>query len=341
MRAAILIFAMLLPALVSAQSGAATSTAPPAVAAAQAPSQAAANPPARQRRRGTMVGYIADGTIEDYVRVRFDAGYDNNVPDRAEFFYAQCGCNDPSAPGPGAQGPGDLVTSLNFQQLFVDVQYAPHERVAVFGSVPFRFLQPQTFLGQTFPQPLANTFDGGSGLSDIRAGVKASIFSSDSSLLTAQVQFFFPSGDSEQGLGTDHSSFEGALLFHHAVSERFTVEGQFGDWHPIGGSTLSDGTDYAGDVLFYGIGPSFELVNNGRLRFAPVIELVGWRVLGGLQQPGAAVPPPAEGTNIVNLKFGARTTFDERSSLYVGYGHALTDAQWYNDILRVEYKYSF
>jgi hypothetical protein len=177
-------------------------------------------------------------------------------------------------------------------------------------------------------------------LSDIRAGVKAAIFSNDNSLLTAQAQFFFPSGDSQQGLGTDHSSFEAALLFHHAVSERFAIESQFGDWHPIGGSTLSDGTEYAGDVLFYGVGPSFELVNNGRLRFAPVIELVGWHVLGG-QQQNAGTLGAADGTNIVNLKFGARTTFDERSSLYVGYGHALTDDRWYNNIIRFEYRYAF
>ena len=100
-----------------------------------------------------MVGYIADGTIEDYVRVRFDAGYDNNVPDRAEFFYAQCGCNGPTAPGPGSLGRGDLATSLNFQQLIFDVQYAFHPRIAVFGSIPLRFVQPQSFLGETLNPP--------------------------------------------------------------------------------------------------------------------------------------------------------------------------------------------
>ena len=171
------------------------------------------------------------------------------------------------------------------------------------------------------------------------SGVKASIFSNENSLLTAQVQGFFPSGDATKGLGTDHGSFEAALLFHQRLSDRLTIESQFGDWHPIGGSS-ANGTDYAGDVLFYGIGPSFELVNNGRLRFAPVIELVGWHVLGGLQQDAGTLGP-AEGTNIVNLKFGARTTFDEVSSFYVGYGHALTDAVWYNNIIRFEYRYTF
>ena len=50
---------------------------------------------------------------------------------------------------------------------------------------------------------------------------------------------------------------------------------------------------------------------------------------------------PAEGTNIVNLKLGARTTFNEVSSFYVGYGFAMTDAQWYGKIVRFEYRYAF
>jgi hypothetical protein len=62
-------------------------------------------------------------------------------------------------------------------------------------------------------------------------------------------------------------------------------------------------------------------------------------VLGGL----LVVPPvsPADGTNIVNLKVGARAIFDDSSSIYVGWGHALTDQLWYKNIIRVEYRYSF
>jgi hypothetical protein len=75
----------------------------------------------------------------------------------------------------------------------------------------------------------------------------------------------------------------------------------------------------------------------GSVRFAPVVELVGWHVLSGYQTGGT---PDATGTNIVNLKVGARTAFD-RGSVYVGYGHALTTARWYEDIVRFEYRYSF
>jgi len=340
MRATILILAISFPVTVGAQDAALNARDESPTAASVQPTRApAARPPTERRRRGSMVGYITDATIESQVRVRFDAGFHNNVPDRSEFFYAQCGCNGSGTPGPGAPGAGDLVTDLNFQQLTIEAQYAANGRVAVFATVPARFVHPQSFLGATLRPSLPNTFGDQSGLGDIRAGVKAAIVSADDTTLTAQVQAYFKSGDAKKGLGTDHASVETALLLYRRLSDRLALESQFGDWHPTGGS-IAGATSYSGDVLFYGIGPSYELVNTGHLTFAPVIELVGWHVLGGLQQ-AAGTLGPADGTNIVNLKFGARTTIDKRSSIYVGYGRALTDASWYDDIVRLEYRYSF
>src|SRR6266566_4009658 len=97
MRAAILILAISFPSVASAQD---TALAPrdeaPAVASVQAPGSP--RPLTPRKRRGSMVGYITDATIESQVRLRFDAGFHNNIPDRSEFFYAQCGCNSAGAP---------------------------------------------------------------------------------------------------------------------------------------------------------------------------------------------------------------------------------------------------
>ena len=95
---------------------------------------------------------------------------------------------------------------------------------------------------------------------------------------------------------------------------------------------------FAGSVLSYGIGPSVEVYSTGNVSLAPVVELVGWHVLSGFQTSDAA---DASGTNIVNLKFGARASWGNGSSIYGGYGRALTDADWYNDIFRFEYRLSF
>ena len=78
------------------------------------------------------------------------------------------------------------------------------------------------------------------------------------------------------------------------------------------------------------------LYERNRVRFGPVVELVGWHVISGYESVGL----DASGTNIVNLKVGGRVNFSD-GSVYVGYGHALTDKVWYDDIVRFEYRYSF
>jgi hypothetical protein len=338
---AILILAVLLPAIASADDGASPAGADAAVTAASAQQPRPVVGPPEPKRRGSMVGYIDDATIDDHVRVRFDAGFGNNVPDRAEFFYAQCGCNFAGAPGPGAPGAGDLVTDLRFQELRVDGQYAvksgaAKNRIAVFGSVPLRFVQPQAFLDPAAP----HTFTSQSGLSDIRVGVKVGLINDEDSTLTVQVQGYFKTGDAKKGLGTDHNSLEFSLLDRQKMSDRAQLELEVGDWHPIGGSLTQTGLSYSGDVLYYGFGPSYEVFRTDRVSISPIVELVGWHVLGGQEQDSGNLRS-AEGTNIVNLKIGARATMDTRSSIYVGWGRVLTDARWYRSIVRFEYRYAW
>ncbi len=305
----------------------------------------APRPAPRQRRRPSMVGYIEDSTVISQVRLRFDAGFGNAVPDRAEFFYAKCGCYifdapptyDPDAPGPG----GGVPTELNFQQVYIQGEYAAKGRVSVFAELPFRFVQPQGFL--PFGSPY-NPWPDFSGLGDIRAGAKFSILSTETRQLTAQLRAGFPSGNPAKGLGSDLFSLEPALLFRGSLGARGSLEAQFGTWLPFGGSAGVDSNNaFSGDILYYGIGPSFDLVTTSRITLAPVVELVGWHILNGFETncaPDLTCTFDAA-SNIVNLKLGARTTVNERSSFYVGYGFGLTDAKWYDDILRIEYRVGF
>jgi hypothetical protein len=292
----------------------------------------------------SMVGYIDNAIVGSEIRVRFDAAFNDAFPDRAEFVYAKCGCyrgapgnaNDPNAPGPG----GGVPQNVNFQTLSFMGEYAFNRRFSALVEIPFRWIQPQ---GVVAPPGATAAFANGSGISDVQAGLKFAMLASSRHYLTAQLLSYFPSGDSRSGLGTNHYSVEPALLYYQRVSDRFTIEGELGGWLPIGGSagvTPVSSQGFAGNVFFYGIGPSYTLINGERFRLAPVIEVVGWNVTGGLQT-GPNTPSVASGTNIVNLKIGARMEFGGRSSLYVGYGKALTSADWYDQIVRVEYRYSF
>ena len=289
--------------------------------------------------QGSTVGYIDNAVVASQVRVRLDAGFGDSQPDLAEFFYAQCGCDGGTAAGPQ---PG-LATNLNFQQLYMRGEYAPKRFLSFMFEVPIRWIQPTSFDPVTVSSTSPGFGDQG-GISDVSAGMKLAAIASSRRYLTFQFVGTFPSGDSRKGLGTDHYTFAPSLLYYQRLSDRFTMEAEVGDSHPIGGDTPG----FAGDVVEYGAGPSLVAYKSEKVQFAPVVELVAWRIYGGMWNNAALLPgtkPPldtADGTNIVNLKVGARTTIGNNTSFYVGYGHALTSANhWYNQILRVEYRRTF
>jgi hypothetical protein len=292
-------------------------------------------------REGSVVGYIDDSLITTRIRVRWESGTHNHVPDRAEFFYAKCGCYsglkasdpafDPSAPGPQ---PG-AVSDLNFQQLYLEGEYAAGKHFGVFAELPIRWIQPQTF---ATPPP---GFGNQSGLGDLRAGVKIGLADSPATRATFQLRGYFDTGKAENGLGTNHSTIEPALLLNNALGNRAAIESQIGYWLPLDGSKPlpnTTGDKFSGSVFYYGIGPSYEVYRNRSVGLAPVVELIGWHVISGSETGGNA---DASGINIVNLKIGARVSWNNRGSVYVGWGHALTDASWYEDIIRFEFRKSF
>ena len=313
----------------------------PALMAAPLQGATAARQPLPQLTRpgGSMVGYIADATIESKLRVRFDSALENTFPDRAEFFYAKCGCYsqlDPADPLFDADAPGPrpgVAVDLDFRQLDLWGEYAFGSLASVFVQLPIRWLQPKAFLGG------GAGFSDQSGVGDIRAGAKVGYAPAVNHQLTVQGQLYFPSGDAEKGLGTDHVSVEPAVLYNWQANERVIVESQLAVWLPVGGADAPGDPDekFAGRVLTWGVGSGVNVFTRGTLSVGPVVELVGWRVLSGFQ----SVAIDASDTNIVNLKFGGRLALDPRNSVYVGFGHALTVETWFSDIWRFEYRVGF
>ncbi len=143
-------------------------------------------------------GYINWAVPRSQFRLRFDAGFNNITPDRAEYFYAQCGCN-PGAPGPGSPGtPPSVNGSVDYQDLRGYIEIANGNRFSVFGEVPVRFLQGT---GATNLDPgILGTGDN-AGISDLEAGFKYALIRDADSIFTFQLKGYFPTGNARQGLG--------------------------------------------------------------------------------------------------------------------------------------------
>jgi hypothetical protein len=268
--------------------------------------------------RDTSAGYIDNPLPLDQFFIRSDSGSGFARPNRAEFFYAQ-----PRPRGPGLPRP---ERQIDFTELTAGVERVLAPRLSVFAGVPTRFLNPQVN---------ANA----AGLGDVWAGFKYVAWRDRATVATFQLTAWAPSGNPNLGLGTNHATLEPALLAAHSPVDRLTLLGEFRAWTPLGG------TDFAGEVLRYGLGARYDLVRSPNFRAAPVIEFVGWEVLGGKQSgltdAGFPVTQSAAGTSILNLKVGCRFDWGTRAGLYVGYGRPLTGERWYSDVVRVEARWLY
>src|SRR5262249_50271225 len=152
---------------------------------------------------------------------------------------------------------------------------------------------------------------------------------------TFQFRTYAPTGDSRRGLGNHHVSLEPAFLFFRSFNDRLALEGELRYWLPVGG------TDFAGDIIRYGIGVHYDLTRTERLCFTPVLELVGWTVLSGkesvVNSTGVTGIQDAAGDTILNIKVGLRVKLGTLGDFYTGYGRPLTGDRWYENTFRAEF----
>lgn len=267
---------------------------------------------------GSRVGYIDSAIPDTLFRLRFDDAYKDTRPTRAEFFYAK---GRPSGPGlPSAEA------RVDFQELMSYLEFAPGERFSGFVELPVRFVQFEDDPSQ-------------SGFSDMNAGFKYAFLYEVDYVGTFQFRVYAPSGDASRGLGNHHVSLEPAFLLYTRFMERLAGEAELRAWIPVGG------TDFAGDIVRYGVGVHYEVCKVCDIHLAPVVEFVGWTVLDGktsfVAPNGDVFVENAAGQTIVNAKIGLRAAYGDRADIYAGYGRPLTGNRWYENIFRLEFRVRF
>lgn len=264
----------------------------------------------------TRVGYITSAVPFDHIRTRYDSAYNNSpFTSRSEYFYA---ASQPRGPGlPRPERSVDYQDASLYGETLIGCDWS------VFGETALRWLNP-------------DINDNSMGLADMTVGAKWAFCRTEDSLFSFLLRGYIPTGDAGRGLGTRHYSIEPGLLGLYRVNELVNLESELSYWAPIGGS------DFAGSIVRYGVGASCNLWADEVRSIAPVVEAVGWTALEGLKsslQPnGIPLIEGAAGDTIVNLKLGVRGRVGPNSDVYVGYGHALTDQRWYQDIVRVEFR---
>ncbi len=259
----------------------------------------------------STVGYIDDAIPSNLVRLRVDAAWDDNRPTRAEFFYSR--------------SIGKDTPRINYQEIMAYVEGKLRPDFSAFIEGGTRFVQPQDD-------------DHHAGFSDMTTGFKWAFFMDQNQVGTFQTKLYVPTGKETEWLGTGHVSIEPGLLYFNRLSDKLCMESELRLWIP-----LTD-DDFAGPVIRYGIGFSYGERPCDRWWCAPVVELVGWTVLGGKETVFPPEPPlteDASGDTIVNVKLCLRVGMGHRFDIYTGYGRPLTGEVWYKDIWRTELRWAF
>lgn len=265
----------------------------------------------------SSVGYIDNAIPANVLRLRFDAAYDSNRPNRAEFFYARGAPKGPGLPLP--------ESNVDYQEFTAYLEAALQCDFSVFLEAPVRFLNPEI-----------NADHWGYG--DMNFGFKKAFIYDDCTVASFQTKLFVPTGNPENGLGTNHFSLEPGVLFYHKLDQRLTLQGELRDWIPLGG------TSFAGNVLRYGLGLSYGEHSRDGVWITPVAEFVGWTVLNGKETvvlPTSSTVKQAAGDTIVNAKLGLRLGLGDLADFYAGYGRALTGEVWYKEIWRFEFRWLY
>ncbi len=309
----------------------------------------------------TKGGYIDSAVVTTQFRLRFDAAFDGNRADRAEFFYGKCFCFGVVANQDGAGSPGP-AESFDFQEMEVGFEWALPQfdgRFSILAELPVRWIDVNVPANLAAPLGLPSAEITESGLGDLRLGAKFGLVAESDRAWTLQIRTYLPTGKADKGLGTDHASIEPGLLYYRELTKRLSVETELRYWIPLSGSpdpfTVVDGSrvlrvvpegtedpatddDFAGEVVRFGVGAAYEFSLPSKISLAPVVELVGWRVLDGFATDPTGAPEDASDTSIANLKLGLRITDRKGRSFFAGYGLALTEDIWYDDIIRFEYR---
>ena len=251
-------------------------------------------------------------------RIRFDAAYDWEFPDRSEYFWSKIG-------GKGPSEPGDYEPSIDYQDIRLSFEMGG-PRFSATTEIPLRFIDP-TVYGNT------------GGMGDMVLTTKTVMIDGDSLQLTQVLRNQMPTGSSKRGRGVGHVSMEPGFIASYEWSERTLIHNELKLWFPIGGEP-----GFSGPVLRYGFGFANLLYDSDAFAVIPTLEFVGWSVLSGQKTYANNETVSIDGEYIFNIYPGVRFVNDTGGEVFeVGLsgGASVTNRHWYRGLLRLDLRWTF
>jgi len=265
----------------------------------------------------SAVSFIDSAIPMTQVKLLIDCNYGDHQPTRAAYLFPKSGV-------PGSPGWQTPETNVDWQQLTSYIEIAYQGMFSGFVELPTRWVNPEVN-------------DNAWGMADINVGLKVALLNSPGFTTSLEVRGTIPTRTGP-GLSTCHYSVEPGVLLYLRPMDILALEGELRYWMPI------DGTDFAGDIARYGLGVSIGQRSYQSFWFTPVVEAVGWTVMGGQEMvatPEGFLIRGASGETIVNGMAGLRFGFGDMGDIYAGYGRSFTGYAWQHELWRLEFRVKF
>jgi hypothetical protein len=271
--------------------------------------------------------------------VRGDAAADWDFPDRAEYFWART----PGGRGPADPGLSNAVppvplnrgeTSVDYQDVVFYIEKGA-ERFSIGTKIPIRAVDPDIRL---------NT----AGLADMEVISKVVLIDGKCWQLSHIFSTHLPTGSAKRGTGNGHVSLEPGVAVRYKWSDLTYLHGDLTYLFPIAADP-----DWSGQMLNHGLAISHVWIDTDTYAIIPTLELDAWTVLDGRQTlPGFALNPVTlqrfdeiDTVSMVNIYPGLRWVCDKGcdcgvKEFGISTGVCVTEDSWYEEILRVEFRWS-
>jgi hypothetical protein len=267
------------------------------------------------------ISFIDTTQPQNNFRLRMDAAYNYESPDRAEYFWAKINGRGPSG--------RDGETGVDYQDLRAYMEIGG-KKFSVGTDLPIRILAP-------------DIYENTSGIGDINITTKTVFLDGKQWQLTNLLRTYIPSGDAGAGLGVGHASIEPGFAGRYKWSDVTYLHGDLKYWIPLGADL-----DQGGQALIYGIGMSHVWRDSDSFAVMPTLELVGYSFFDGQVTPPGIIDSPIDidGLSIVNIHPGIRWVWDHGSDCGVKElglfgGFSMTSDSLYEEMLRLEYRWTW
>ena len=253
-------------------------------------------------------------------RIRTQAAYNWEYPDRAEYLWSRIG-----GKGPGVSIPPE--TSVDFQDFRLAMEVGG-ARFSMTTEIPLRFINPTS---------TPNT----GGMGDMVTVAKTLMMDKERFKLSQVLLTQMPTGTPSKGRGNGHVSMEPGFVSSFAWTDRTIINNELKLWFPLGGEP-----GFSGPVLRYGAGFAHLWYDSDQFAIIPTFEIVGWSALNGQKTNEFGLTETYDGENILNLYPGLRLVSDRSSSgtvfeLGLNGGFTISERHWYDKIIRLDARWTF